>query len=227
MLTDQGYEPKIVFITMLLGFFTFFVKYTDKNKKISKPVKKPLTGNNLPSPIEISETIKKYDKLYYRVGKYYFDIFMVLLIILITYGSIKNNERMVENYEKYLSGEVLENFSEDFLYNENGGLKTVEEFKVDRNQIVAIFVIGLLFFFSIVIKPAVLNFISKRLRKKLEFVYMQDDFEDYSIKTNEYLKNYQFLVEAILLDVIYCFTRVTQNCFLHDLAHQSITRRSA
>ncbi len=202
MINENGYEPKIVFVTMLLGFITFYVKYTEKSnlfESFKKSNKNETETKSFPSHIEISITIKKYDKFYYKARKYYFDFFMVILLVALSYALIQNNKKIVGNYERFLKGEVVENFSEDFIYKKNGNLKTLGEFRVERNQIVAIIVVALLFFFVIFIKPSVLSLISKMLRKKLKFVYLLDNFEEYSIKTNEHLKSYQFLTEEILL----------------------------
>lgn len=229
MIKDEGYEPKIVFVTMLLGFITFLMKYFEsKNvfEKTEKLRRKELQNGSPPNPLEVSRIIQKYDKFYYRASKYYFDIFMVLLLVAYSYASIQNNKNIVSNYESFLNGEKVENFSKDFIYKENGEQKTLEEFRVGRNQVVLIMGIALFFFLAIFIKPSVINIISKRLRKKLEFVYSLDNFEEYSLKTNQHLQSYQFFSKAILLEVVRCFTRTTQECYLHHLAHQNITNCS-
>lgn len=218
LITEDGFEPKVVFFTSIIFFTDLLFKYVNDRKIADKtePTKRALLKSTT-TPLEVSNFVKRFDKFHYRNKTIYSNVLIAILLAMLSYGIILKNVEIVSNFEKFLSGEKLENYSRDFLYKQDGELKTLDEFRIERNQVLAVFIIGVLIFLVMVVKPFLVNLVTKRLRKKLEFAYQLEDFEAFSKKTNEHLRNYQFYSDEVLFVVVNSFTRIKQECYMHNL----------
>ncbi|MDX9987927.1 hypothetical protein [Thiothrix unzii] len=209
---NNTYFQLILALASLIGGYTSIkqISTTDSFKdKKSKP-----SNENQKNPHDISIMIKKYDYHLYKAKTIYSAILAISITIFIGSQLLKVNNNIIDGYDKLTRGEELSESQKQFQYNLE---QSREDLRIERNQMILIIVIATIIMFYIFIRPLILEQICKSLHNKTKYISERSDFRNLSESVNNDLKNYEFLNREVVDIVIKNFTRITKECYLHNL----------
>lgn len=216
VINDDGYEPKIVFITAiaaLLGAIAIKIKSRVNNSSDSEGNPQHASSE---SAVELIQMIKSYDYHLRKAKTIYLPLAVIVGMIIILWSISEINESIISGYDRFLSGDTLLESQKIYDYSR---FKNREELVQERAEMLIIALIGGGFFLYIFIMPLILEGICKSFYKKTKYISERLDFKEISEEVNYNLKNYEFLNKEIVDILIKNFTRVTKECYMHNIIH--------